>query len=353
KHLGISFRHQWLFSFTRFATTAASAPSADPTPFAVEDYLVASCHLTRDKARKVSKAKALSHLKSPSKPDAVLAFLSGLGLSAHDIAAAVARYPPLLVCEIARFVRLDPQCSLRPITISKLQYYFSLFGSFDNVLRALNRGLYLLTSDLERVVKPNVSCLRECGLGPQDVTKICISAPRLLYSSQESIREMVVRAEGIGLVTPSCKDSITAKLEFLKKAFQWLDVEVGTAVPRVPSILTFSIDRLRRVSEFLISEVRLDPAYIACSPTLVMHSLERCLMPWYYVLKFLKAHGLLKRDLSYYTAVQMTEKKFMEKFIHPYTEAAPHLAEDYAAACRGEVASTFRFQELRTGLASV
>lgn len=155
------------------------------------------------------------------------------------------------------------------------------------------------------------------------------------------------------LVTPSCKDSITAKLEFLKKAFQWLDVEVGTAVPRVPSILTFSIDRLRRVSEFLISEVRLDPAYIACSPTLVMHSLERCLMPRYYVLKFLKAHGLLKRDLSYYTAVQMTEKKFMEKFIHPYTEAAPHLAEDYAAACRGEVASTFRFQELRTGLASV
>ncbi|CAL5043689.1 unnamed protein product [Urochloa decumbens] len=144
KHLGIPFHHQWLFSATRFAAAAASAASADPAPFAVEDYLVASCHLSRDKARKASKAKELSKLKSPSKPDAVLAFLSGLGLSPPDIAAAVARYPGLLVravdktlaprvadlrdfglspSQIARFVRLEPLCSLQPITISKLQYY--------------------------------------------------------------------------------------------------------------------------------------------------------------------------------------------------------------------------------------
>jgi hypothetical protein len=72
KHLRISVLHSRLFCVNLFATTAASEASSDPTPFAIEDYLVATCVLTRDKAIKAS--KTLSHLKSPSKHDAVLAF---------------------------------------------------------------------------------------------------------------------------------------------------------------------------------------------------------------------------------------------------------------------------------------
>jgi mTERF domain-containing protein len=36
------------------------------------------------------------------------------------------------------------------------------------------------------------------------------------------------------------------------------------------------------------------------------------------------------------------KKAFMKKFICPHKEA-PHLAEDYAAACRGVVPARFRF----------
>jgi mTERF domain-containing protein, mitochondrial len=53
-----------------------------------------------------------------------------------------------------------------------------------------------------------------------------------------------------------------------------------------------------------------------------------------------KENGLLEQDRSYYTAVQMSESAFMDKFICPYKEAAPSLALDYAAACRGEVPTT-------------
>jgi mTERF domain-containing protein len=34
---------------------------------------------------------------------------------------------------------------------------------------------------------------------------------------------------------------------------------------------------------------------------------------------------------------------FLDKYVHPYKEAAPHLAQDYAAACRGEVPTRFGF----------
>jgi mTERF domain-containing protein len=76
-------------------------------------------------------------------------------------------------------------------------------------------------------------------------------------------------------------------------------------------------------------------------------------MPRHYVVNYLKENGLLEQNRSYYTAVQVSENVFMEKFILPYKEAAPSLALDYAAACRGEV-PTFRFQEpSRIGSASV
>uniref|UniRef100_A0A453R5G3 Uncharacterized protein n=1 Tax=Aegilops tauschii subsp. strangulata TaxID=200361 RepID=A0A453R5G3_AEGTS len=134
----LSFRHRCLFSNTRFAAAAAVAASASPAPFAVADYLVASCHLTPAQAVKAS--KVLSHLKSPSKPEAVLAFLSDLGLSDADVAAVVV-YDPLLLCsevdktlaprlaelrdlglspsQIARLVLVDPARFRRPTIISK------------------------------------------------------------------------------------------------------------------------------------------------------------------------------------------------------------------------------------------
>ncbi|KAM3297221.1 hypothetical protein ACQJBY_039212 [Aegilops geniculata] len=139
------------------------------------------------------------------------------------------------------------------------------------------------------------------------------------------------------------EDKIATKVEYLKKTFRWSDTEVGIALPKAPMVLSSCKDRLQRVAEFLISEVGLEPGYIAHRPALLTYSLDDRLRPRYYVVKFLKENGLLHRDRDYYYAVTVTPKVFMEKFIFPHKEAAPHLAEDYAAACRGEVPARFRF----------
>jgi mTERF domain-containing protein len=108
-------------------------------------------------------------------------------------------------------------------------------------------------------------------------------------------------------------------------------------------VLTLSDDMLRRKSEFLLSEAGLEPAYVLHRLVMLGLSLERRLRPRYYVLKFLKENGLLDPDRSYFPAVRLTEKVFMEKFISPHKEAAPYLAEDYAEVCRGEMPTRFRF----------
>nr|CAB3465554.1 unnamed protein product [Digitaria exilis] len=353
KHLVLFSRHQWLFPLSRFATTAASSA---PAPFAVADYLVASCHLDRDQALRVS--QKLSHLKSPSNPDAVLAFLSGFGLTPEDIAVAVVRHPKLLCCkvdktlaprlaalkayglsasQIASFLVLDPRFLL-PSVISKLEYYVPLFGSVDAVRKAFKHNRNLIGADLERVVKPNVK-----RLGEYDISRICRIAPSLFLIRPEHFKDLVARAEDMGVqrgtpmfiyalrcVSTHKKELIASKMEFLKKTF------------RDPWVLTISEYRALRTSKFLLSVIGLDPEYISCTPALLRYALESRQMPRHYVMEFLKANGLLKRGPSYYTAVQVSEKVFMEKFIQPFKEAAPHLAEDYSAACRGEVPSRLR-----------
>jgi mTERF domain-containing protein len=353
-----------------------SATAADPSPaFAVEQYLVDTCGLTHPQAIKAS-AK-LAHLKSPSKPDAVLAFLAGLGLSSADIAAAVSGDPRLLCAnvdkilapvvagltahglsrtEVARLASLGGTIFRCRSIVSNLPYYLSLFGSHEKLLQLLKKRPSLFGCSLEKVVKPNVAFLRECGLGDCNFSKVRLSTPLILCAKPERLRAMVACAEGLGVARQSPmfmyvlhvvaflgEENIAAKVDCLKKTFRWSDTEVGIVVRKAPTLLQRSEDMLQRLSEFLISEVGLEPAYIAQRPVMLTLSLECRLRPRYYAVKFLKEHGLFNHNPSYSAIFKMTEKVFVERYICPHKEAAPHLTDDYVAACKGEVPTRFIF----------
>ncbi|CAM0871149.1 unnamed protein product [Alopecurus aequalis] len=328
-----------------------SAAAASPSPsFAVEDYLVDSCGLTRAQALKAS--TKLSHLKSPSKPDTVLALLASLGLSAADVAAVVAKDPRLLCSDVEKTLapvvtglaglglsRDETACLVtlaghkircRPI-VSNLHYYMPIFGSSGNLLRAVKVNTNLLSCSLERIVKPNVVLLRECGLGDCDIAKLSLAVPWLLTNNPKRFRAIVACAEGLGVprgtpmfrhalqaVAYESEETIAAKLEYLKKTFRWSDAEVRIAVSKAPSVLTKSKDMLQGRSDFLLSEMGLTPAYIAHRPAILSYSLEGWLRLRYYVFKFLKENGLLDRERCYYSAVSATEKLFMKRFICPH-----------------------------------
>ncbi|VAI52747.1 unnamed protein product [Triticum turgidum subsp. durum] len=360
--------------FRRLLSAIVPTPS---TGFAAEEYLVSTCGLARVQAVKAS--TKLSHLKSPANPDAVLAFLAGLGLSGTDVAALVAK-DPLFLCasvertlapvvaglsslglsraDIARPASLTDHKFRQKGIVSKL-HYLRVFGSSENLLRAM-KFCTLLSHSLERVVKPNVAYLRECGLGDCDIAKLCTARPRLIASNPEHVQAMVTCAENIGVprgsvmfrhallaVSSLGKEEFllgcSARVEYLRNTFRWTDAEVNIAVSKYPSVLNRSKESLQRRSEFLISEMGLGPPYIAHRPVILGLSLEGRLRPRYYAVKFLQKNGLLKCDPSYYTVFKESDLVFKKKFIHPHKEAAPHLEKDYNAACKGEVPTNFRF----------
>ena len=175
-----------------------TAPTISPKPFAVEDYLVASCNLTPPQALKAS--KSLAHLKTASNADAVLAFLAGLGLSPKEVAAVVASNPRVLCAridrslapisaelralglspsQIARLAQITGRYFLCRSFVSKVRFWLPIFGSPERLLQASDWNYWLLTSDLERVVEPNVAYLKQCGLSAADIAKLLVAAPRL------------------------------------------------------------------------------------------------------------------------------------------------------------------------------
>jgi mTERF domain-containing protein len=104
----------------------------------------------------------------------------------------------------------------------------------------LKFGPDLLRSSLEKVVKPNVAFLHECGIDAIGIASLCLAKPWLLGTKPEQVRAMAVRAESVGVPRGSgmfrlalqavafrSDETIAVKVEQLKNAFRWSDADRG------------------------------------------------------------------------------------------------------------------------------
>ncbi|XP_066319555.1 transcription termination factor MTERF2, chloroplastic-like [Miscanthus floridulus] len=360
-------------SLERALLSTAAATYSSPGHFAADDYLVSTCGLTREQAAKA--AKWISHWKSSSHADTVLSFLTGpaLGLSKADIRLLVAKDPRILSCsvdntlrirvdrfhsygfsaaQIISFVRVAP-CCFRTFNIDqKLGFWMPLLGSPDKFLRIVRRNLYLVTSDLDKVVKTNIRLLQECGLSVQECSTMCVANPRLLTGNPDTTRAILVRADEMGVprntflfrqavtaVASLGPETMASKLKMMAKILRCSDAEVARMVQRNPLVLTRSRERIQRACEFLTNVVGVDTKYIQDRPTILMYSLERRLVPRHYVMKVLLEKGLIRKDQSFYSMVTLSDNVFCSKFVHPHKDVLPSLADAYASACNGKIAT--------------
>ncbi|CAM0913654.1 unnamed protein product [Alopecurus aequalis] len=340
---------------------ATTAPIS-PEPFAVEEYLVTACGFTHPKARKAS--KKLSHLKSPDRIDAVLAFLSALGIPRPGIAAIVAADPQLLCADveknlarrvveltdlglkqsqIARLIPLAGSTFRTSSLAGNLAFWLPVFGSFDKLLRALKVSGSILAADIDKVAKPNLALLQQCGVDVRRYSGTYVT--RVLTRLPEHVHKAVSFIDNLGVP----RDSLMFRYALMTFAFQsqealdkkmaalqllgWSQDDVLTAARKMPGILTMSEERLRKNVDFLTRDVGLEIPYIAQRPVLVMYSHDRRLVPRHSLLNILNARDLLHPELDFYTVVALTDKKFMDKYVHPYEKSVPGLAATYASFC--------------------
>jgi mTERF domain-containing protein len=78
------------------------------------------------------------------------------------------------------------------------------------------------------------------------------------------------------------EENFTARMELLKSTFGWSDAEAIVAVSKGPMALTRSKETLQSCSRLLISEIGLEPAYIAHRSSMLTYSPEGRIRPRYY-----------------------------------------------------------------------
>ncbi|GJN29238.1 hypothetical protein PR202_gb17440 [Eleusine coracana subsp. coracana] len=356
--------HIPLFSLHRLSSTTKPV-AATASPFAAEDYLVANCGLSRAQAVKAS--KKISHLKSPSRPDAVLAFLAGLGFSTAEVATVVAGDPcflcsdvktnlgPRIVelsdlglsrAEIARFVLISQSSFRRSTLRPKLEFWLSVFGSLEGLLQVLKVNNSLLNVDLETVAKPNMEFLQRCGISAADFPYKYMS--RMLTRSPKHLEEALERVDEFGISRSSwvfphalalfailSREKLTRNLRMLEK-FGWSKDDVALAISRTPQLLGLTEEKFRKNFEFLVGEVGLEIPYIARRPVLMLCSLEHRLLPRHCLINFLKARGLLNAKCGFYFIAVMGNEKFLQKFVSPYEESVQGLTAAFASSCNGK-----------------
>ena len=139
----------------------------------------------QSKNKKAFEDLSRSRLGSASNPDAILALLSGVGLTRTDIASIVAADPlllrssvksvsPLLLAlcdclglsapQIVRFLLLGSRALRSCDFVPKLEFFISFCGSIERLLVIMKKNNRILLSNFERVIKPNIALLCQCGL---------------------------------------------------------------------------------------------------------------------------------------------------------------------------------------------
>uniref|UniRef100_A0A0E0MDM6 Uncharacterized protein n=1 Tax=Oryza punctata TaxID=4537 RepID=A0A0E0MDM6_ORYPU len=349
---------------------STTARSAAATPFSVEEYLVDTCGLTGAQALKAS--KKVSHLKSATNPDTVLAVFSGVGLSRADLAAVVAAEPQLLCARADNIARRiaslrdrvglsDPQigsfllvaggakgihtCDVAP----RLEFWIPFLGSFETLLKILKRNNAMVLSDLEKVIKPNIALLQECGLTVCEIVKLFRFAPRMFTCNRKQVEGFVRCADELGVPRTSgqfkymvgifaniSEDSATARMKYLCRSLGCSMDKLRSAVHKLPQILGLSETNLGSKIEFLVGKVKLEPEYLLKKPRLLTYSLEKRLVARHYIVQVLAAKGL-KKDVSFCSYVQLGESCFVKNFIDQHNNAVPGLSDAYAALRAGEV----------------
>uniref|UniRef100_A0A0D9XQ61 Uncharacterized protein n=1 Tax=Leersia perrieri TaxID=77586 RepID=A0A0D9XQ61_9ORYZ len=370
-----------------FSTSSSAAAAAATTPFSVEDYLVGNCGLIGDQARNAS-AK-ISHLKSTTNPDAVLAVLSGVGLSRADLAAVVAADPQLLFVkadniasrisslrdraglsdsQIARFLLAGGAMAVHRCddVAQRLEFWIPFCGSFEMFLKMVESNCHNFTADIEKVIKPNIALLQECGLTVRDIANMSVNSGRVLTSDPEQVKAFVQRADMLGVPRTSSRfkymvsvsgsvreGNATARMNLLssmlncsmdgirhmvckapcilrlpevklRRRVELLRSTLGCSIGiicemlcKMPIILGFSENNLWRKLEFLITKVHLEPEYILSKPVLLTYSLEKRLVLRHYIVQVLVAKGLINHEATLtntkmlYLSLQMPIPQFV------------------------------------------
>ncbi|KAK1295065.1 hypothetical protein QJS10_CPA16g01096 [Acorus calamus] len=354
----------WLFHGNPSLKSISHSSESTPTDSKslTVSYLTSSCGLSPEAALKASKWFTL---KTPKNADLVLDFLRNHGFDQTQIAKVITCRPRLLELHPERnlktkmdfFTRYgfsdshlvsilsgDPTIfthSLDRHIASSLEFLEGIFGTKEDVIAAIYRSMYLLNSFHQKRLMPNISSLRDHGVPASHASKYVLNQPKTFcMADPDRFCTAVVTVHGMSFNPLSTiffeavrtllmsKTNWEGKFELFRN-LGWSKDDILSAFKRQPTCMRMSEKKIKSVFEFFVGELGWEPSSLSGFPILLCYDLEKRVIPRCSVLQVLLSKDLIKKDMKWTTALKLTEKQFLERFVAKYEEEAPELMRTY------------------------
>ncbi|CAL9772042.1 unnamed protein product [Musa acuminata subsp. burmannicoides] len=350
-----------LFNFS----TAKDQSSEHSSNFIVVDSLH-SCELSSEKAAK----KAKYHTCHKNSSSLSIEFFKQSGWSDAQVMKLIRKSPLLLRTkvetvlkprmrslkdmgfsdtEIVQLVSSCPSVLLVHDIQPKINFWRSLLGSNERLLKASKRNLFLLSSSLARKIEPNISLLRECGISDKCIANMVVTGPAILGRSNKCMKEAIKYVEELGvpcncrmfpyalsIVASMSRSRFDATFATLMN-FGFSQSDVIDVFRKQPTVWVFSKKNICDKMTFLMKEAGCELTYIISHPSILIYSLEKRLKPRYEILNFLEQNKLLDKVYGLITMIMLSEKKFRNKFLFLLREEKYiALYDSYVAAVHGK-----------------
>ncbi|KAK9912766.1 hypothetical protein M0R45_036610 [Rubus argutus] len=342
----------------RYITT--SEVSANQTEYTV-GYLIKSCGLSPDDAVPAFK---WVKLRSPERPDSVLALLRNHGFSETQISKVVRSFPQVL--------QADPEKTLFP----KLEYFRSLGVSREDLSRTLATNPTILWRSLEKGIKPtfnflrsvasekqviaafkrstwmfpnknvvpNFGLLRELGMS-QSCISLCVSQiNRIMILNPENLGQVVREVKQMGfnlkksvsvmaivaLSFTTSKAVINRSRQVYMSRWGWSEDDVLSAFRKFPQCMIVTEKKIMQVMDCLVNKMGWPSGMVAKHPVVMGFSLEKRIIPRCSVVQVLLLKGLLINEKFALTSVLIPgEEQFLKRFVTKYLDRVPQLSSVY------------------------
>uniref|UniRef100_A0A2P2K4K7 Uncharacterized protein LOC105628384 n=1 Tax=Rhizophora mucronata TaxID=61149 RepID=A0A2P2K4K7_RHIMU len=358
-HLG--FHSIWtLFTVRHFASNEPNAMeiSTKEHSFTV-NYLIHSCGLSVKSAKSVSKKV---QLKSRQRSDSFLDFLKRYGFTDSQVSKIVRSQPHLLLCnfqksvlpkleffsangivdsKLTELISKQPiilSCSLEKRIIPGYNFLKGVLVRDDFVVKSMSRS-WTIPLDVQNIVAPNVSHLREIGLPQSLIIRSLKDYPSVFFSDLRKFEEKTKKVIDMGFSLTKMKFVLAlgalvcqseSKWDHKIEVYQrwgWSEDDVLLAYKKEPICMLLSEKKITGAMEFFISKMNLKSSVIAAHPDLLFYSLKKRIIPRFSVIKILRSKKVLKRDLSATTLLKMTERHFLDNYVIKYQDHLPQLSD--------------------------
>lgn len=192
--------------------------------------------------------------------------------------------------QMAKFLSSQPyilERSLENHIITCIETLRRVLDTDENVLKAIRAGCLILEYNIEKVLEANITILVSHGVPKSLVVKLMLIQPRTLLQSSARLNGIIDEVKKLGFNPTNLlfllairSMAVMSRALWEKKLEAYMNFglskgEIYSAFRKQPMFMIQSEQKIRKLMDFYVNKLRMEPLIISKNPNLLLLSLEK------------------------------------------------------------------------------